>query len=304
MRPVGVVFVPESVDGRLDGVQVRPDGHLVEEFPAQGLVEPFHLPGRGWGGGLGEPVDDAVLPADPVEHHLTTLAEPVSELLAVVRQDFLGHPEPLQPVGEGQAHRAAGGPADDLGDDAEPGMVVDPGDDLGFGAIGEHDPADDVHLPQLHRPSPLPPHIVPAAPATLGRFDQTVADQDPIHRHPRRHRIRASMPAQLERDPPGTPPRMKPTQLTHQRLHLRRCLMSTPLRSAGSVFQPGESPFGIAGEPGMDGLPGHPDPGCHLDHGFSRLNRQHRPIPLFHDRQLHQRQSRPPQPAMPATITR
>ena len=39
-------------------------------FPAQGLVEAFHLAGGGRGRGLGEPVHDAVLPADPVEHHL------------------------------------------------------------------------------------------------------------------------------------------------------------------------------------------------------------------------------------------
>lgn len=184
MRPVGVVFVPEGVDGGLDGVQVGPDRHVVEEFSAQGLVEPFDFPGRGWGGGLGEPVDDAVLSADPVEHHLPALAEPVGELLAVVREDFLGHPEPLQGVGEGQADGPAGGPADDLGDDAEAGMVVHPGDDFGFSSVGEHDSADDVHLPQLHRPGLLPADIVLAAAAALGRFDQAVADQDPIHRHP------------------------------------------------------------------------------------------------------------------------
>jgi hypothetical protein len=45
---------------------------------------------------LGEPVNNAVLPADPVEHHLLAGTEPGSELLAVIREHFLGHPELLQ----------------------------------------------------------------------------------------------------------------------------------------------------------------------------------------------------------------
>lgn len=304
MRPVGVVVVPEHVDRGLRGLDVGPDRHLVEQFPPQRLVEPFHLPGRGRRRRLGQPVDDAVLPADPIEHHLPALAEPVGELLAVIGQHFLGHPEPAQPISKSQAHRPAGGPPDDLGDDAEPGMVVHPGDHLGLRAVGQPHAADDVHLPQLHRPGPLPPHIVLASPATFDRLEQAMADQDPIHRHPRRHRIRTAVPAQLERDPPGPPPRMMPAQLTHQRLHLRRGLMYTPLRPAGPILQPGQSHLRIAGQPGVHRLPRHPDPGGHLHHRLSGLHRQHRPIPLLHNRQLHQRQSRPPHHAMPATITR
>jgi hypothetical protein len=36
--------------------------------------------------------------------------------------------------GERQADRAGGGPHDDDGDDAEPGVVIDPGDDPAFAA--------------------------------------------------------------------------------------------------------------------------------------------------------------------------
>ncbi len=96
VRPVGVVVVAERVDRGLGGVDVGPNGDVVKQFSAQGLVEAFHLArGRG-SGGLGEAVDDAVLPADPVEHHLATVAEPGGELLAVVREYLFGHPEGLQ----------------------------------------------------------------------------------------------------------------------------------------------------------------------------------------------------------------
>ena len=37
---------------------------------------------------------DAVVPADPVEQHLPALAEPVSELLAIVTEHFARYPEP------------------------------------------------------------------------------------------------------------------------------------------------------------------------------------------------------------------
>ena len=43
--------------------------------------------------GLGQPVGDPVLPADPVEQHLhRRLVEPAGEHLPVVGQDLLGHP--------------------------------------------------------------------------------------------------------------------------------------------------------------------------------------------------------------------
>ena len=42
--------------------------------------------------GLGQPVGDAVVPADPVEQHLPALAEPVGELLAIVGEHLLRAP--------------------------------------------------------------------------------------------------------------------------------------------------------------------------------------------------------------------
>jgi hypothetical protein len=38
----------------------------------------------GWPGWVSRPVNDAVVPADPVEQHLPALPEPMSELLAVI----------------------------------------------------------------------------------------------------------------------------------------------------------------------------------------------------------------------------
>jgi hypothetical protein len=39
-------------------------------------------------------------------------------------------------------------------------VVVDAGDDLDLGAVGEVEPPDDVHLPQLHRTRALPALVV------------------------------------------------------------------------------------------------------------------------------------------------
>jgi hypothetical protein len=52
---------------------------------------------------------DRVLAADLVEQHLPALPEAVGELLVVVGQDLLGHPEPDQRLRERQAHRPARG---------------------------------------------------------------------------------------------------------------------------------------------------------------------------------------------------
>jgi hypothetical protein len=53
--------------------------------------------------------DILILAADLVEQHLTALAEPVGELLTVIGQDLLRHPNPDQRLRERQAHRPARG---------------------------------------------------------------------------------------------------------------------------------------------------------------------------------------------------
>ena len=156
------------VDRGLRGGQVRERDRVVEQLPAQAAVEPLDLPGRGRRPRLGQPVDDPVVPADPVEQHLPALAEPVGELLAVVGEHLPGHPERAQRGGERQAHRPAGGPGHHRGDHAEPGMVIDPGHDLGLGPVGQEHPADDVQLPQLHRLVAFPPPVAVLAAASAG----------------------------------------------------------------------------------------------------------------------------------------
>ena len=118
---------------------------------------------------LGEPVGDAVLPADLVEQHLhrhAGLVEPAGEHLAVVGQDFLGDPVGAHRIHERQAHRPGSSPHDRLGEDAEPGMIIDPGHDLDLGAADEERAGGHVQLPQLHRGGPFPPPVILAAPAS------------------------------------------------------------------------------------------------------------------------------------------
>jgi hypothetical protein len=90
-----------------DGGEPTVVGH---ELPAQGLVEPLHFPRRGRRGRGGEAVHDPVVSTYPIEQHLPAVAEAGGELLAIVSEDLVGHPEAAQRHGEGQAHRPARGP--------------------------------------------------------------------------------------------------------------------------------------------------------------------------------------------------
>jgi hypothetical protein len=91
-------------------------------------------------------------------------------------------------------------------DHDEPGMIVDAGYQLAGPAVGQRNPADNVHLPQVHRLGPLPPLELPLVLLGL-RIDQSIADQDAVHRRPRRRRIGPAS-TQFMADPPRTPPRM------------------------------------------------------------------------------------------------
>ena len=96
MGPVGVVVGHPGVELGLGSSEVgeHPAG---QELGAQGAVETLDLAGRGRRAGRGEPMGDAVLPADLVEQHLGLRpAEPAGEHLAVVGEDLLGHPVAAQ----------------------------------------------------------------------------------------------------------------------------------------------------------------------------------------------------------------
>jgi hypothetical protein len=66
-------------------------------------------------------------------------------------------------------------------------MIIHSGDDLGFprlpgDRVHQHHPADDVDLPQLHRPRPLEPHKRLPRPLPRPRQGQPMPQQDPVDR--------------------------------------------------------------------------------------------------------------------------
>jgi hypothetical protein len=64
-----------------------------------------------------------------------------------VGQHLLGNPVDPHRVHERQAHRAGGRPHHRRGQDAEPGMVINPGHDLRLGAISEERAGGHIELP-------------------------------------------------------------------------------------------------------------------------------------------------------------
>ena len=140
-----------------------------------------------------------------------------------------------------------------MGDDAVTGVVIDPGHDLGLGPISEEHTTNDVELPQRHRRIAFPTLVVLATTTAFAGLDQAVTDQDPIHRRRRRHR-RHPCPAELVRKATRTPTGMLPAHLAHRRLDLHGRLVRTPIRTMGSVDQPAQALFSIAGQPPVHGL--------------------------------------------------
>jgi hypothetical protein len=205
----------------------------------------------------GQPLGDAVLPANPLEQHLRRagLAKPASELLAIVRQHFSGHPINAHRLHERRAHRPAGGAINDGGDHAVPGVIVDPGDDLAFAAAGQEQAGRHIELPQLHRRRAFPPDVLVAAPPARRRPDQPVARQHPVNGGAGQTRITAA--AHLEDQAARPPAEVGPAQLANQRLSLRRDpprVLSGRVRPVSQAIQT-LSP--VPGKPTVHGLPGH-----------------------------------------------
>ena len=134
------------------------------------------------------------------------MGESAGEHLAVVGEDLLRHPVAGQAFEEGLAHGARRGSMDERGDDAEPRVVVDPGDHLALGAVLEEHPTHHVHLPQLHGPRPLPALVV-LEPSSSGLgLDEPVPDEAAVDRRAGGGLVQ--LPAQLGQDGPRAPPRM------------------------------------------------------------------------------------------------
>jgi hypothetical protein len=93
-------------------------------------------------------VADAVAQTDPVEGDGGGMpGEPAGEDLAVVREDLLGHPVAVQAFQERIAYGSSGGSCDQLGDHAEPRVIIDPGDGFQLGAVIEQHATHHIHLP-------------------------------------------------------------------------------------------------------------------------------------------------------------
>ena len=145
-------------------------------------------------------------------------------------------------------------------------MIIDPGHHLGFaqvpGAlIGDHDAADDVDLPQLHRARAFPAAVTVPGPFPRPGRDQPLPGQDPVDGPFRRHRYSSRAAQQFQPYPLGPPLGVLAAHLGHDDLGITSHLVRARLGPVGFISQPGQ-PFGqIPGHPGMDRLTGHPDSG-------------------------------------------
>jgi hypothetical protein len=146
-------------------------------------VEAFYLARRGRRVGSGEAVLDPVFVTDPVEEHRSwSRAESGREDLAIVGEDLVRGTVLLEGEEKGVTDRPGRGSGDDPGTDAVSAVVVDAGDHLHLGAVGQIEPAHDVHLPELHGLRPLPPLVVRLGSLARSGLEQSVTDQGPVDR--------------------------------------------------------------------------------------------------------------------------
>ena len=240
MWPPVVVFLPPLIDCGLGFLDRGERPGVVEEFVLQGLMPAFDLAGGGGRVGLGEQLADAVAAADPLEQHFcrARLAESSGELLAVVCEHFVGDAVGPHRGDEGAADSAGGTTADGGGDHAEPGVVVEAGDEFQLSAVGQEHRRGDIHLPQLHRLLTLPALVVLTSALAFTGRDQAAADQNPVDRRPGRHRTHVRL-AELEGQPSRPPARMRTPQLADQRLDVRVQLPGLEARPVRMVGEPG-----------------------------------------------------------------
>ncbi len=132
---------------------------------------------------------DPVVGADPVEQHRprTRPNRAVNTLPLSVRI-CSGTPCRRQRLGQRVADRPGGGPRARPSRRPRTGNGHRSRSPPSSPAIGQERPAHHVHLPQLHRPGPLPAPVVLPPPLAFLRLDQTMAHQRPIDRRPARQR--------------------------------------------------------------------------------------------------------------------
>ncbi len=260
-------------------------------------MEALHLAGGGGRAGRGEQMTDAVLPAYAVKEHLpATGAEPPGEDLAVVGEDLVGDPVAAQGFGESLAHRPGRGPQDELGRDAEAGVVVEAGDHLELGAVREHHPTHHVHLPELHRAGAFPTPIVRALALAGLRGDETVSKQTAVDGGAGGDGD-TSLFLQLMLQGEGTPLRVLHPQGDDPGLDLREHLMGAARRPGGVVGETAQAVHAIPPKPPVHRLPRDPVSLGHVGDRHPGEHLENRLIALLHQLKLHEHDS-----ALPARI--
>lgn len=178
------------------------------------------------------------------------------------------------------ADRAQGGARHDPGADDEPAVVVDAGEELRLGPVLAEHPADDVHLPELHGPAPLPALVGREGPL-LARDGEPAARQHAMDGREARGRLAA--PGQGEGDAPGAPVGVGESQLDDRRGALPVELAGHRVGTVAVVAQP-DHPLGlVARHPGVDRLAADADLARHLGDGEAVPDDHlHRLVALLH----------------------
>ena len=266
MGPVVVVVRAPSVEPAcavVESANTLPS----RNSPPQRLVPPLDLARRGRRPRRGQQMTDPVLPADPIEQHLTgARPEAAGEHLAVVGQHLRraphgrASPSPTRhtPAGLSPApppaptHRTANGHRSPT-----------------RSTLSRHQrDAPHQRCPSATAPSTgTAPNACnrPGASATLLRLDQPMTHQTPINRRPPRQRHHP-IAVQPMTDRARPPPRMLTTQLHDPRLHLRRHLMRTRPRHRRLINQTGQTLRRIPTQPPMHRLTLTPNAPGHLAH--------------------------------------
>ncbi len=281
MRSPGVVFENPGIQLVLRCLK-RAEYPVGAELGPQLPVEPLDLPRRGRRPRLGQQMLDPVLAQDPVEQHLhRRLVEPAREHLPVIREDLPRQPITLQRQPQTLGDTPCVLPQHQERGHAEPRVIIDPGQCLRPAPVREHEPTDDVHLPQLHRPPTLPPLPLPIPRTPRRRIDQPETQQRPIRPRHRRHRLHAD-PPELIHQPPRPPRRMPAPQIHQRNLDHRRHLQRRRPRPMRPIRPPLETIGLIPGQPLMNRLTRHPETGGHTRHRLAILDdRENGLIPLL-----------------------
>gem|GEM_PF-5621124 len=283
-----VVLAHPRIELRLS-VGDRFEDLAVQELATHRLMPTLDFAGRGRRPRRGEDVLDPVLATDPVEQHLPSArAEPAGEHLAVIGQHLLRDTEGAHRLCQRLAHRTRCRPLDHMRGDHEPGMVIDTGHDARFPPVDQPHPTNDIHLPQLHRPRPLPPLVIGLLAPPRLRLDQPVAHQTSIHRRPTRQRHHP-LRLQPKQDRPRTPPRIRPAQLHDPRFDFGRHLMRTRQRLLRPIRQTRQTFGRVATQPSMHCLARHTEADRNIGDRCSLVHHlEHRLITQLHKPQLHQ----------------